>query len=147
MTGGPTEVHILYPKRSQLQYLSTQKNHYFLKHTQKYPLVLFSQPPKNPSVFFRDPKKSRRLSYTQKIPLWPNFRPQKITRTPPDIKICEWGHWDFAAPLGMRFFPPTVSSAAHHTHVRIFAANESDFVCCILCILIVSFQVTRGQPA
>ena len=27
--GGPTEVHILYPKRSQLQNLSTPKNHYF----------------------------------------------------------------------------------------------------------------------
>ena len=29
MTGGPTEVHILYPKKSQLQNLSTQKNPYF----------------------------------------------------------------------------------------------------------------------
>ena len=27
--GGPTEVHILYPKKSQLQNLSTQKNPYF----------------------------------------------------------------------------------------------------------------------
>ena len=27
--GGPTEVHTLYPKKSQLQNLSTQKNHYF----------------------------------------------------------------------------------------------------------------------
>ena len=27
--GGPTEVHILYPKKSQLQNLSTQKNHNF----------------------------------------------------------------------------------------------------------------------
>ena len=27
--GGPTEVHILYPKKSQLQNLSTQENHYF----------------------------------------------------------------------------------------------------------------------
>ena len=27
--GGLTEVHILYPKKSQLQNLSTQKNHYF----------------------------------------------------------------------------------------------------------------------
>ena len=27
--GGATEVHIFYPKRSQLQNLSTQKNHYF----------------------------------------------------------------------------------------------------------------------
>ena len=26
--GGSAEVHILYPKRSQLQYLSTQKNHF-----------------------------------------------------------------------------------------------------------------------
>ena len=27
--GGATEVHIIYPKKSQLQNLSTQKNHYF----------------------------------------------------------------------------------------------------------------------
>ena len=27
--GGPTEVHILYPKKSQLQNLSTQENHSF----------------------------------------------------------------------------------------------------------------------
>ena len=27
--GGPTEVHILYPKKSQLMNLSTQKNHIF----------------------------------------------------------------------------------------------------------------------
>ena len=42
MTGGgrrwsPTEVHNLHPQKSELQNLSTQKNHYF-----------FSVPPKNP---------------------------------------------------------------------------------------------------
>ena len=49
--GGPTEVHILYPKKSQVQNLSTPKN----------PLVLFLQPKKS-LCFFSDPKKSRRLS-------------------------------------------------------------------------------------
>ena len=39
--GGPTEVHILYPKKSQLQDLSIQKNPYFF----------FSIPKKNPQCF------------------------------------------------------------------------------------------------
>ena len=66
--GGPTEVHILYLKKLQLQNLSTQKNHYFLKHTQKYPLLLFRNPKKIPASFIgpkesllaeiSDPKKS-----------------------------------------------------------------------------------------
>ena len=37
MTGGPTEVHILYPKKSQLQNLSTQKNPYFFSIPKKIP--------------------------------------------------------------------------------------------------------------
>ena len=41
MTGGGggvlTEVHILYPKISQLQNLSTPKNHYFFSIPQKIP--------------------------------------------------------------------------------------------------------------
>ena len=43
MTGGPTAVHILYPKKSQLQNLSTQKNPYFFQNTQKNPSVFLHQ--------------------------------------------------------------------------------------------------------
>ena len=35
--GGPTEVNNLYPKISQLQNLSTQKNHYFSNIPQNIP--------------------------------------------------------------------------------------------------------------
>ena len=87
--GGPTEVHILYLKKSQLQNLSTQKNHYFLKHTQKYPLLLFRNPKKIPASFI-GPKESLLAEISD---------PKKISRTlppppPPVIKICEWGPWD-----------------------------------------------------
>ena len=37
MTGGSTEVHILYPKKSQLQNLSTQKNSFFFSIPKKIP--------------------------------------------------------------------------------------------------------------
>ena len=77
--GGPTEVHILYPKKSQLQNLSFQKKSLLflaypkksLSHfctTQKNPFWFFFTTQKNPSVFHRpqksllakisDPKKS-----------------------------------------------------------------------------------------
>ena len=59
--GGPTEVHILYPKKSLL-FLAYPKN----------PLVLFSRPKKIPDVFHRP----------QKITFGRNFRPKTITRTP-----------------------------------------------------------------
>ena len=36
--GGPTEVHILYPKKSQPQNLFTQKKHYFFLAYPKNPL-------------------------------------------------------------------------------------------------------------
>ena len=74
--GGPTEVHILYPKKSQLQNLSTQKNHYFLKHTQKNPLVLFSQPKKIPLFFFAT-QKNHGIFYRPKKSLLPKFQTQK----------------------------------------------------------------------
>ena len=37
VVGGPTEVGILYSKKSQLQNLSTQKNHYFFSIPKKIP--------------------------------------------------------------------------------------------------------------
>ena len=43
------------------------------------------QYPKKTLCCFRDPKKSQRLSQTQKNPL---------DLPPPVIKICEWGPWD-----------------------------------------------------
>ena len=50
-------------------------------NTQKNPSVVFAT-----SVFHR-PKK---------IPFCQNVRPKKILRTPPVIKICEWGPWDYS---------------------------------------------------
>ena len=44
MMGGPTEVHILYPKKSQLQnYFVYPKSPYFFQHTQKNPSVFLHQ--------------------------------------------------------------------------------------------------------
>ena len=60
--GDSTRVHILYPKKSQLQNLSTPKNHYFFLLYPKKSLSPFFTTPKNPSVFLQDPKKSWHLS-------------------------------------------------------------------------------------
>ena len=57
--GGATEVHVLYPKKSQLQNLSTQKNHYFFSIPQKS-LSPFFTTQKNPCLFC-NPKKSQCL--------------------------------------------------------------------------------------
>ena len=82
--GDPTEVHILYPKKSQLGICLPKKITTFYSVPQKIPLFFFATQ-KNPGVFHR-PKK---ITFGQ------NFRPKKITRTPPPpvIKICEWGPW------------------------------------------------------
>ena len=53
-------------------------------NTQKNPSVVFATA-KNPGVFHR-PKK---------IPFGQNVRPKKVLRTPPVIKICEWGPWEY----------------------------------------------------
>ena len=50
-----TEVHILYPKKSQLQNLSTQKNHYFFRNPKKSQFFFVTQ--KNPTILNIDPKK------------------------------------------------------------------------------------------
>ena len=100
-----TEVHILYPKKSQLQNLSsTPKNPYFsgipkkIPHKQQIVFILLLiwaderyNTQKNPCVFlqlqkipasFMDPKKS----------LMAKFQIQKNLSDPPPIsKICEWG--------------------------------------------------------
>ena len=89
--GGPTEVHTLYQKKSQLQYLmSTQCN------------------PKNPTLtelhlllcFFHKPKKSLCHSYMQNSLLAKISDPQKSLGPPPPpppptsiSKVCEWGPW------------------------------------------------------
>ena len=95
--GGPREVHILYPKKSQLQNLSTpknhnfriclpKKNHYFFYHTQKNPLVLLSQLQKIPLFFFATQKNPGIFFRPQKITFGQNIRPKKITWTPQSLK-------------------------------------------------------------
>ena len=54
------------------------------------------QYPKKSLCCFCDPKKSQRLSQTQKNPFWPKFPTQKNPSDPPIIKICEWGPWVFS---------------------------------------------------
>ena len=84
--GGPTEVHILYKKKSQLQNLSTQKNHYFFLAYPKKSFSPFFATQKNPSVFFRNPKTSWHHSQSQKIHFWPKFQTQKNNSDPPSLK-------------------------------------------------------------
>ena len=54
------------------------------------------QYPKKSLCCFRGPKKSQRLSQTQKNPFWPKCQTQKNPSDPPIIKICEWGPWDLS---------------------------------------------------
>ena len=92
---GLTEVHILYPKKSQLKNLSTQKNHYFFSIPKKIPWSFFRNPNKIPLFLFLRPKKNPGVFHRpKKITFGQNFRPKNITRTPPPllvIKMCEWG--------------------------------------------------------
>ena len=91
--GDPREVYILYPKKSQLQNLSANKNHSFFSippkkslspffATPQYPFV-FMATQKNPGVFHR-PKKSLLAKISD---------PKKSFDPPSVIKICEWGPW------------------------------------------------------
>ena len=71
---GPTEVHILYPNKLQLQNCLPKKITNFLADPKKS-LSPFFATQKNPGVFHR-PKK---ISFGQ------NFRPKKITQTLPPL--------------------------------------------------------------
>ena len=89
--GCPTEVHILYPKKSQLQNLSTQRI-----------TTLFSIPKKSFSWTFNflQPKKiCLFFSMTQKILVSLVGQKNHLDTPPPPppfsiIKICEWGPWE-----------------------------------------------------
>ena len=85
-----TTSEFVYPKISQLQNLSTQKFTTFFYHTQKNPLVLFSQPQKVPLFFSRPPKIPASFIDPQKSLLAKMSDPKK-SLGPPVIKICEWG--------------------------------------------------------
>ena len=105
--GGPTEVHILYPKNSHFQNLSTQKNQQFFLAYPKKSLCPFFRNPKNSLYFFRDPKKSRRLSWTQKESLLVKISdPKNHSDTPPPvIKICDWcPWWAIAQKISVKMF-------------------------------------------
>ena len=91
--GGVQQRFIFYTqKRSQLQYLSTQKNHYFFEHTQKNILVLFLQPKKIPPFFSRPQKIMASFIDPKKSPLAKISDPKNHSE-PPVIKVCEWGPW------------------------------------------------------
>ena len=85
------------------------KNHNFRICLPKKIATFFSIPPENPLILFSQHKKIPLFFGTQKNPgvfhrpkkitSGQNFRPKKITRTPPPpppsvIKTCEWGPWD-----------------------------------------------------
>ena len=88
-----TTSEFVYPKKSLLFFLTYPKKSLssFFATPKKSLRFFFLHNPKNPGIFHR-PKK---ITFDQ------NFRPKKITLTPPVIKICEWGPWD--APTLLRF--------------------------------------------
>ena len=90
----PREVYILYPKKSQLQNFSANKNQYvFLAYPQN-PIVLFSATPKKSLCFIRDPKNPGVFHRPKKSLLAKIFDSIKSFNPPaPVIKICEWGPW------------------------------------------------------
>ena len=94
MTGGVQQRFTFYtPKKSQLQNLSTQKNHYFFLAYQKNPLLLFLQPQKIPLFLFATPKNIGIFHRPKKSLLVKISDPKKLLR-PPVIKICDWGPLD-----------------------------------------------------
>ena len=84
--GDPTEVHIFYPKKSQLQNLSTQKKSLLFLTYPKKSLSSFFATQKNPSVFFATQKNPGVFHRPKKITFGQNFRPKNITRTLPSLK-------------------------------------------------------------
>ena len=87
---GLTEVPILYPKKSQPQNLSIQKNYYFFWYTPKNPFVLFSQPQKIPQFFSASQNISDVFDRPKKSLLAKISDPKKSLRSSV-ITICEWG--------------------------------------------------------
>ena len=85
--GGPTEVHILYPKRPQLQYLSTQKNHYFfLAYPKKIPWFSFRNPNKSLRFLSRPRKIPASFIDPKKSPLAKILDPKKSLGPPPPLR-------------------------------------------------------------
>ena len=74
------------PKKSQLQDLSSQKNHYFLLAYPKKSLNPFFATQKYPLYFFRDPKKSRSSFIDPKNYFLSKFQTQKNHPEPPSLK-------------------------------------------------------------
>ena len=95
--GGGIRGSYFIPKKSQLQNLSTPKNHYFLSFNipKKHPLVLFSQPKKSLCFFFATHKNSCIFHRPKKNHFWPKFQTQKNHSKPPPLPSLkyEWGHW------------------------------------------------------
>ena len=92
--GGLTVVHILYPKKSQLLYLSTPKKSLLLLAYPKKSLCPFFATPKNPCFFLLRPKKIPASFIDPKNHFGPKFQTQKNHSESPVIQICEWGPWD-----------------------------------------------------
>ena len=92
--GGPTEVHILYPKK-----ITTSEFVY-----PKKSLLFLAYPKKSLSPFFVTQKISASL-IDPKNHFWPKFQTQKITLTPPPpiIKTCEWGPWGWRGGGGYSY--------------------------------------------
>ena len=102
---------ILYPKKSQLQNLSTKKSPNIF--STQYPkkshtssklrlcYCLFELMPKKIPVLFSNPKNARVFHR----PFWPKFQtPKKSLGPPPPIsKTCDWGPWAWANTLIFEF--------------------------------------------
>ena len=101
--GGPTEVHILYPKNHNFKICLPQKITTLLAYPPPNTLVLFTQPQKIPLFFSRPPKNPGVFQRPKKITLGQNFRPPKKSLGPPILKICEWGPWDQLYPEKLVF--------------------------------------------
>ena len=85
--GAPTEVHILYPKKSKLQNLSTQKNHYFFS-TPKKSLSPFLATQKTFLCFFLQHKKILASFIDPKKLLWAKISdPRKSLAPPPPSSL------------------------------------------------------------
>ena len=80
------------PKNHNFRICLPKKITTFLSYPKKS-LSSFFATQENPSVCFCDPKKSQRLSYTQKKSLLAKISDPKESLGPAVTKICEWGPW------------------------------------------------------